>query len=61
MKFKTAQERFTQAQNDSESVGDTTLQAIAAGLNDLTKDLKSDLAAIKAKLGVIENKLNQRR
>lgn len=61
MKFKTAQERFTQAQNDSESVGDTTLQAIEAGLNDLTKDLKSDLAAIKAKLGVIESKLNQRR
>lgn len=53
MSFKTAQESFESAQ---ESAHDPAIEAIAAGLVDLTKAIKAELARLKSATESIKTK-----
>jgi len=57
MSFKTAQEHFETAQEVAESTGDTASESIAAGLIDLTKAIKLDIARLKTELASIKSKV----
>lgn len=59
MTFKTAQEAFENALQIAERTEDSAAEYLAAGLLDLTKAIKSELAMIKRKADDIESKVRR--
>ena len=57
MTFKTAQESFETALEIAETTGDSAAEHIAAGLIDLTKAVKADLARLKTEVDNVKNKI----
>lgn len=57
MTFKTAQESFETALQIAEETGDSSGEHIAAGLIDLTKAIKTELARLKADVDTVKNKI----
>lgn len=61
MTFKTAQESFESALKIAETSGDAALEHLSAGLIDLTRAIKADLARIKTELDSVKSKVNSLR
>lgn len=55
MTFKTAQDSFESAQKIAESTGNSAMEHLSAGLIDLTRSLKTDLARIKTMLDSVKS------